>query len=1122
MSENIKKILKHDYSYPKYEDDDLQNKIYEKREFYYNKVQEQPEPKTYNELKKYRDTMCTGSVKNLQPQQLLLSNLFTPETPFKGCVINWDVGAGKTCGAIAITENFKDQVIKYGEKIHILVPGRLLKEEWKDAIIKCTKETYLKDMSQTMGYIGEDDRKNALKLARNNFSQYYRIMSHVGFYKKVLGQKIIEHVKDNDDKVNKIYRKTAQGDYERDVATDKIESLDNTVLVIDEAHHLTGNDYGLAVKKIINNSKNLRVFLLTATPMKNLADDYIELINFLRPQNDQIIRDLVFTNAKNHTMTFKPDGRKYLGRMMRGYISYSRGASSYLYAKQVDVGKIPKDLMFTPLIECEMNPFQYKTYKEAVEDSDDTLDRKSAAVSNFTFPFYSPDTDSLIGKYGIDGLMSVRNNIKTHKVKLVQKLKEMGVVGDNLISDNDKLKTIDGDILNIMNLHLFSAKFATCLKTILSMFGTNAGLGFVYSNFVPTGIELFGQILLRNGFLEYSDSGNYSITPTTRHYLTGETFEQFEKRNDSKKEKFYPCTFISITGGTEESADQIPEEKKRVLDEVYNTIDNIQGKYIKLVLGSKVMTEGITIKHTQSIFIIDTAYHLGQIVQVIGRGIRFCVHNAVATEAQPYPEVLVHRYVVKVKGSNTLSTEGILYKKAEMKYLLVKDCERLGKENAIDCPLNYNANISKSEIEQYQDCISPLEYAALSDKKNFVQCPMSCDFQECIFQCSSKKLNLKYYDKHSNIYKKITKDKIDFSTFTDKLAKNEINLCKDKIKEMYKFKYVYNIEEILEYVKNYFEGEHYDLFEDFFCYRALDELILISENDFNNFHDPIYDKFNVPGYIIYRAKFYIFQPLNQNENVPMYYRNNFTKDLINELTLNQYFKNTLDSKIIDEFESLESDTNVIEYDFDNVLEYYDTKSEAKYVGIIDKPISQKKNIKKDLEDIFKIREQKTKYSNKKRGTGIPSLKGSVCYSSKDKKYLIKVAKAIGLKDFNTDTRINICEAIRLRMIYLEKYSTVSDNNKLTWLIIPYNHPVYPFPLNLEDRIEKIITQVNEKINVKIAIKTTDNGIFENVRDKKFKKYELKFTMKPEWNLYTNLFVKIGFKLTNNIWTMIVE
>jgi hypothetical protein len=73
---------------------------------------------------------------------------------------------------------------------------------------------------------------------------------------------------------------------------------------------LTGNDWGLAVQKIIKNSKNLRVILLTATPMKNLADDIIELINFLRPQDDPIERDLVYTNQKNHLMDFKPGGKE--------------------------------------------------------------------------------------------------------------------------------------------------------------------------------------------------------------------------------------------------------------------------------------------------------------------------------------------------------------------------------------------------------------------------------------------------------------------------------------------------------------------------------------------------------------------------------------------------------------------------------------------------------------------------------------------------------------------------------------------------------------------------------------------------------------------------------------------
>ena len=1121
MSEKIKKLLKKDFSYPSTDDEDFQNKIYEKREFYYNRVEEPKVLTNYAELKKYRESICINNIKRLQPNQAQVASLFTPETPLKGAVLFWDTGSGKTCAGVAIAENFKEMVTKYGTKMHILVPGRLIKDEWKKSIIKCTQETYLKDMSQTMGYVGDEDREQAMKQARNNYLQYYRIMTHVGFYKKVLGQKIIEHVKEKgSDKMKKVLRKTNQGEIERDIGTDKIESLDNSVLIIDEAHHITGNDYGYAVRKIIQNSKNLRVFMLSATPMKNLADDMIELVNFIRPQNDQINRDLVFTKNKGHLMDYVNGGREYLGKMLQGYISYSKGANSYLYAKQVDMGEIPKGLMFTRVTQCKMHKFQEATYIIATENNDDTLDRKASAVSNFAMPYFNIESGLLEGKYGIDGINAVRSNIKTHKVKLYEELKKLGVVGKDLITDNEKLKTIGGDILKRENIHIFSSKFAKCIDIIHSAVNENSKLGFIYSNVVKNGIELFEQVLQMNGYLEYEINGNYNIKSDTHHYLTGIPYSEFIKNNNNKKEDFLPATYISVTGGTEDG-DDLPEEKKHILDTVFSIPDNRQGKYIKLVLGSKVMTEGVTIKNIGYITVLDTHYHLGQIIQVVGRGIRLCVHNAVSSEDNPYPEVKVYKLIIEgVNGE--LSSEALLYKKAESKYLLVKDVERLSKENAIDCPTNYNANINRTDVKDYDGCIYPLSYEKLETKGNKIQCPLKCDFQDCLFKCAGKKLNLKHYDKDSKLYKKIPKGELDFSTFANKLARNEINFCKDKIKELYRFRYVYNLEEILDYVKNSFVGEQYELFEEFFCYKALDELILITENDFNDFHDFIYDKNTVPGYLIYRNRFYIFQPINQHENVPMYYRTNYIKDLHHDLTLNQYFNNSLDANLINEFTDIKKKSIQIEYDFDNVLEYYDTKIDAKYVGIIDKPIERKKTIYQNLDDIFKIREHKSKNISLKRGIGIQSLKGSVCFSSKDKKYLIKVAKAIGLLNFDSTTRTNICEAIRLRMLYLEKYSTTKDKNKLTWLIIPFNHPVYTFPLNLEDRISQITNKLEEKISVKINIKEDINGIFESIRSDKFKKYILKFKPKPEWDMFIELFIKMGFILKDNTWTMVVE
>ena len=159
---------------------------------------------------------------------------------------------------------------------------------------------------------------------------------------------------------------------------------------------------------------------------------------------------------------------------------------------------------------------------------------------------------------------------------------------------------------------------------------------------------------------------------------------------------------------------------------------------------------------------------------------------------------------------------------------------------------------------------------------------------ECTYKCDDEILNTKYYDPERNIYKTIDKEKLDYSTFTHKLAKDEINFAKDKIKEMFKLKFANVLETIIEYVKNSYDKDKRKLFDPFFVYKALDEMIPVSENDFNNFTDTIYDKYNRSGYIIFVNKYYIFQPFDQNEDVPMYYRSTFDKLVVSRLSINNY------------------------------------------------------------------------------------------------------------------------------------------------------------------------------------------------------------------------------------------
>lgn len=1138
---NLKNLVNKDYTYPNPNDEEFQWKIHKKREFYYHKVFNRPEMKEYNDIKEFRDQVCGGQT-GLLPQQTFLSNYINPDTPYRGVLIFHGTGVGKTCAGIAIAEKFKPLIKKYGTKVHVLVPGPILKENWKDQLLLCTGDTYTTQQDTTL-FINETDKNKIKKNALNNALQYYRFMSYRSFYKKVLGDKIIEKVKVGD-KFKNTYRKNEEGEFERDVSIDRIYNLNNTLLIVDEAHNLTDNAYGDAVKQVINNSTNLKVVLLSATPMKNLADHVVELLNFIRPPDDQIVRDRIFTSHKNYEMQLKPEGIKYLKHMSRGYVSYLRGADPLTFAKKIDKGSIPPFLLFTKITPCNMLDFQKKTYMEAVHISDDLLDRRSESVANFVFPGLS-DSKELVGYYGREGIDIVLNQLKNHSDLINKKIALEILKNPSLESDNDLIvatdnKTISGKILKIENLKYFSVKFYKALKKVNRLIWSKKGsrTGFVYSNLVRVGIEVFQEILLMNGYLEFDENpANYKIKPGTRCYFCGKSYAEHQKEKSEKINKqnriinnisdssseykkpsgqipdheFKPATFVTVTGNSsEESSDALPEEKQHILKDIFSHIDNIDGKHIKLILGSKVMNEGLSLKHVAEVHILDVYFNLGKVDQSIGRAIRHCSHYYMMNKEVPFPEVNVYKYAITL-GNGQISSEEELYQKAELKYITVKKVERALKEVAIDCSLNRSGNIFPEELDIFKNCKPPTEA-----KPGDVLCPALCDYTDCAFKCDSKKLDV-YYDPKTLQYGQMKKSDIDYSTFTQNLSRNEINNAKSKIKDLYRVKHIYTLDNIVNYVKNSYTGEKKELFDDEFVNIALTELIPKSENDFNNFRDIIFDKYNKQGYLIHRDKYYIFQPFDQNENVPMYYRTIYNKTLDTPLTLYNYLKNVTSMDDNKKKNNVVVDEKAVSfYNFDNTMEYYDSREEFKYVGIIDKESSRRKNRTEDeLLDVFKIRNKRPKIIDKKRTIGLSSLYGSVCYTSKDKEVLLEIAQQLkSTIDINL-TRYDICEQIKEKLLFLEKYSTSKNKNKFTYVMIPSNHPIYEFPYNLEDRKDYVIGKVNDKIKFKINMNVIEHKL--KVDKENVTTYTIEITNSASLDEFSKALTSIGFNLVKNKW-----
>ncbi len=1122
--------------YPDPNDEDFQMKIFKKREFYYHTIPQRDKMKSYEEIDKYRTDVCKGDFA-LREQQIIPTNFLSPDTPYKGLLIMHGTGTGKTCTAISIAEQFKEQVVKYNTKIFVLTSGPNIRENFKSQLLFCTGETYLKN-KQILEQMNEVDKDRENKIAIYNALQYYKILSYKTFYKRVLGEKIAEkkivgEKDENDDnqekspRIKTTYKKTEEGEYERDVVVDKITNMDNSIIIVDEAHNVTGNEYGEALKKIIKNSKNLRVVLLSATPMKNLADDIIDMLNFLRPLNDQIKRENVFTGEKNYLMSFKQGGEEYLRKMATGYISFFRGNIPYTFADRVDKGEIPEGLLFTPVIKCNMEDFQLKCYLDATKNFDDKLDRASSAAANFVYP--SIDTDgNLKGVHSNEGLTRVLAQLKNKDdlIKAINKKLFGGSIKKedlaNFINETEN-KNITGNILKLDYLKYFSSKFYKCIKKLNRMVEGDKGSGtaFVYSNLVKAGgMELFAEALKINGYLEYTEDNNYNITDTTRDATTGLTLEEFKKKKLELKD-FHPATFIIITGGTDETGEDIPEVKQKIIRNVFNNIENVNGKLIKLVLGSKVMNEGITLENTRSVHILDVHYNLGKVDQVIGRAIRMCKHINVIDEKNKFPRVGVYRYVVALKDG--LSTDETLYQKAELKFILVKRVERILKEVAIDCPLLIHGNKFPEEIEKYQGCYPPtLENV----KKGRKICPALCDFMECDFKCHDKKLNEKYYDSKKGTYKEVDVNDIDQDTFNDTLAKSEIDNVKQKLKDLYRYKHVYLYKELDEIIKNSFKKRQQELFDNYFLDKALEDMMPKTENDFNNYKDTIYDKYNRPGYLIQRGKYYIFQPFDDNEDTPMYYRVNYEFDAENMTPVKNYvetkFGQVIEKEVKEEKKEIVSKK---EYDFASVMDYFEKRNENFIVGIIS--MNQNKLIS-ESNDIFKIRPPLQKSDSKKRGTGIYSLTGAVCATSKDKDFLLKAIKKLkGLvSEINSNidienshnllnTRENMCNYIMKLLLFLEKYSTSKEDNKITYVMVPADHKVYPFPYNMEDRIKYVIKKIKDMIDrdFDYIVKKEKNGTFEGMKG--LVNYVMEVKASKYIDAHSKEMEKMGFNLVKN-------
>lgn len=162
----------------------------------------------------------------------------------------------------------------------------------------------------------------------------------------------------------------------------------------------------------------------------------------------------------------------------------------------------------------------------------------------------------------------------------------------------------------VQNLRVYAPK----VEVLLRLLADEPGKHIVYCGFVDMGIDVVHAALRARGWVNLEDV--VAGRAQARDYLT----------------------YCVWDGKTKDAL-------KNVIKATANAADNMDGRRLRVVVGSPSIKEGISFKHVQHLHMLDPVWNQSTKTQIEGRAIRFCSHAQVpARHATLKRAVLVHTY----------------------------------------------------------------------------------------------------------------------------------------------------------------------------------------------------------------------------------------------------------------------------------------------------------------------------------------------------------------------------------------------------------------------------------------------------------------------------------------------
>jgi hypothetical protein len=711
-------------------------------------------PVSQNQMETEAVKLC-GAAFELAPHQLFVRNFLSVMTPYNSLLLYHGLGTGKTCSAISVAEEMRDYMTQVNAVKKILVVASVnVQDNFRKQLFDFKKLKFNRETRQFMirGCTGT----KLLKEVGANVELTDLTERNVESVKASIVHRITRLIHANYEFMgyielaNLVHRITTTKEGPEAVRAIKHE-FNNRLLIVDEIHNVRSDEEAKDAKdakgakgakgakdakkgtsvseelyKLVRYADNLRLLLLSGTPMYNDPREIVWLLNLMNV-NDRRATISVSDVFDRDGNLLQINGRNVGAELLRikstGYISVVKGENPYIFPYRMYPREFAPEHSFlmcrdrhptlqlngTPIpdplqhLDLYLNPVG--AYQEAVYDY--IIDRKRLDMSADATSF-----GSFLLKQPIEALNMVYPSVEFDKlvarrprpqvledatvsaadVALIKHMDIKGLLGDAGLRRVMKYEESE-DGARIFNFeykpntltnygrifsHAEIGKYSSKIASICAQIERANGIVMIYSEYIGGGAVPIALALEEMGFTRYDNDVKslFKTAPVSQRFV-GATKKRFAAK------------YAMFTGDKQLSPDNRAELEAL-------TTDNEHGQRIKVVIISKAGSEGIDFKNVRQVHIMEPWYNMNRIEQIIGRAVRNCSHSDL-----PFVDrnVQLFLYGTLLPGTPDMEAADLyVYRLAESKAAQIGQVSRILKENAVDCLLNIDQTKFSQEV----------------------------------------------------------------------------------------------------------------------------------------------------------------------------------------------------------------------------------------------------------------------------------------------------------------------------------------------------------------------------------------------------------------------------------------